>query len=121
MMIGEINRKKQEGNLVSYFGFTLPKMLRIFHEYRRLYPCGRLHIFALATFALALIGLISLAVCIFGPNQPRAADINSLAEGDVFTAPPVTDGLGSETYAFDSWTRVQQSVEYLLERGDVSS
>lgn len=34
MMIGEINRKRQGGNLVSYFGFTFPKVVRIFSEYR---------------------------------------------------------------------------------------
>jgi hypothetical protein len=64
MMIGEINRKRQDGNLVSYFGFTFPKMLRIFGEYRSSYPNGSLHIFALVGFVLALIGLIGLAVCL---------------------------------------------------------
>ena len=44
IMIGEINRKRQDGNLVSYFGFTFFKTQRIFDEYRRLYPDGRLHI-----------------------------------------------------------------------------
>ena len=38
MMIGEINRKRAEGNLVSYFGFAFPKMQRIFSEYRIKYP-----------------------------------------------------------------------------------
>ena len=33
MMIGEISRKRQDGSLVSYFGFTFPKMWRIFGEY----------------------------------------------------------------------------------------
>jgi hypothetical protein len=65
MMIGEINRKRQEGNQVSYFGFTFPKMLRIFGEYRRLYPERHLlHIYALAAFTLAVIGLASVAVCL---------------------------------------------------------
>jgi hypothetical protein len=48
MMIGEINRKRQEGNLVSFFGFTPLKTLRIFLEYRSLYPDGKLHIYSLA-------------------------------------------------------------------------
>jgi hypothetical protein len=39
MMIGEINRKRDEGNLLSYFGFTFPKMLRIFSEYRKVCAC----------------------------------------------------------------------------------
>ncbi len=64
MMIGAINRKRQEGNLVSYFGFTFPKMLRIFNEYRRSYPNENTNIYALAAFALAIIGLVSVAVCL---------------------------------------------------------
>ena len=64
MMIGEINRKRQEGNLVSYFGFTGPKILRIFEEYRLWYPRGNLHIYALAAFGLAMVGLISVTVCL---------------------------------------------------------
>jgi hypothetical protein len=64
MMIGEINRKRQEGDLISYFGFTFPKMLRIFREYRLLYPDGKLHIYALASFAVGMIGLVIVAVCL---------------------------------------------------------
>jgi tellurite resistance protein TehA-like permease len=64
MMIGEVNRKRQEGNLISYFGYTFPKMLRIFGEYRSSYPNGNLHICAVAAFALGVIGLISVAVCL---------------------------------------------------------
>jgi hypothetical protein len=64
MMIGEINRKRQDGNLVSYFGFTFPKMAQIFGEYRRSYPNESLHIYALIAFVLALIGLVVAAVCL---------------------------------------------------------
>ena len=64
MMIGEINRKRQGGSLVSYFGFTFPKMLRIFGEYRSSYPSGKLHMYALGAFVLALLGLVSVAVCL---------------------------------------------------------
>ena len=64
MMIGEINRKRQEGNLISYFGFAFPKLLRIFREYRSLYPDGKLHIYNLAAVALMFIGMIGVAVCI---------------------------------------------------------
>ena len=64
MMIGEINRKRQEGNLVSYFCFTLPKALRIFREYRSLYPDGKLHIYNLAVSAVAMIALIIVWICI---------------------------------------------------------
>jgi hypothetical protein len=64
MMIGEINRKRPDGSLASCFGFTFPKMVRIFAEYRSSYPNGKLHIYAWAAFALAMIGLISVAVCL---------------------------------------------------------
>lgn len=62
MMIGEINRKKEDGRLISYFGFTPPKTVQIFTEYRRSYPNGKLHIYALAVFAIAVIALIVVAV-----------------------------------------------------------
>ena len=61
MMIGEINRKREEGNYVSYFGFAFPKMQRIFREYRLKYPNGRLHIYALVAFAVAMVGLLGAA------------------------------------------------------------
>jgi hypothetical protein len=64
LMIEEINRKRQEGNLVAYFGFAFPKMLRIFWGYRSSYPSGKLHMYALGAFALALLGLVSVAVCL---------------------------------------------------------
>jgi hypothetical protein len=64
MMVGEINRKRQDETLVSYVGFTFPKMLRIFREYRTSYPNGKLHIYASAAFAFAMIGLVSVAVCL---------------------------------------------------------
>jgi hypothetical protein len=63
MMIGEINRRR-EGDLVSYFGFTFPKMLRIFGEYRRSYPAGKLHVYALGAIGLSMLGRISVAVCL---------------------------------------------------------
>ena len=65
MMIGEINRKRSETDQVSYFGFTLPKVLRIFSEYRRVYPGGKLHSYAFISFGIAMLGLISVAVCFY--------------------------------------------------------
>jgi hypothetical protein len=62
MMIGEINRKRQEGNLVSYLGYTFEKIVMIFREYRRLYPNGNLHVYAFAAIALAIIGMIGAAI-----------------------------------------------------------
>lgn len=72
ILIGEINRKRQDDNLVSYWGFTPPKMTRIFSEYRRLYPDGRLNVYVWTAFAIAMIGLVSAGVClgILGPPAP---------------------------------------------------
>jgi hypothetical protein len=64
MMIGEINRRRQDASLISYFCFTFPKMLRIFREYRSSYPKGKLHSYALASFAWAMASLVSVAVCL---------------------------------------------------------
>jgi hypothetical protein len=64
MMIGEINRKRQDGNLVSYVGFTGPKVIRICSEYHRFYPGGKVLIFAVSAFALAMIGLVGVAICL---------------------------------------------------------
>jgi hypothetical protein len=63
-MIGEINRKREGGSLISYFGFTPNKVLRVFREYRVLYPEGKLHLYAKTSFAAAIIGLIIVAVCL---------------------------------------------------------
>jgi hypothetical protein len=64
MMIGEVNRKRQDGNLVSYFGFTFFKLARIFGEYRKSYPDGKLHIYVLLAFATALSALVGVAICL---------------------------------------------------------
>jgi hypothetical protein len=64
MMIGEVNRRRREGNLVSYCGFTFPKMPRFCGDYRRSHPTGKLHAYALGTFVIAILGLISVAVCL---------------------------------------------------------
>ena len=63
-MIREVNRNRQESDLISYFGFTLPKILRIFREYRQLYSTGKLHMYALISFGIAMAGLFIVAVCL---------------------------------------------------------
>lgn len=63
IMIGEINRKRREGDLVSYFGFTPQKARMIFREYRRLYPYGKLHIYSYLAFVAVIAGMITVAVC----------------------------------------------------------
>jgi hypothetical protein len=62
IMIGEINRKRQESDLVSYFGFTPRKVLMIFREYRRLYPDGKLHLYSYLALAAGAFGMITVAV-----------------------------------------------------------
>lgn len=64
MMIGEINRKRQDGDLVSYFGFTFPKVKRIVDEYLRSYPMGKLYLLMSTAFIVAIVGLITAMVCI---------------------------------------------------------
>jgi hypothetical protein len=64
MMIGEINRKRQEGNLISYFGYTPMKVRRVRSEYRSLYPNGKLRIYYVVTEALFVISMTTVALCI---------------------------------------------------------
>lgn len=63
IMIGEINRKKSEGDLISYLGFTPQKSRMIIREYRRLYPSGKLHIYSYLALAAVISGMITVAVC----------------------------------------------------------
>jgi hypothetical protein len=62
MMIGEINRKTSEERLISYFGYTLSKVVRIFREYRSAYPEGKLHVYTFAAIALAVFSMLSFAI-----------------------------------------------------------
>jgi hypothetical protein len=66
-MIGEINRKLPEDQLIPYFGFHPGRNFRIYGEYRRLYPKGNLHrwaifLFASGVFSLLLVVLMAMAV-----------------------------------------------------------
>jgi hypothetical protein len=64
MMIGEINRKRREDDdLVSYFGFTPQKSRMIVREYRRLYPDGKLHIYSYLMVVAVIAGMITVALC----------------------------------------------------------
>jgi hypothetical protein len=62
IMIGEINRKRAAGSLISYSAYTPSKVLRVFREYRSLYPSGKLHICALIMYVADVLGLIMVAV-----------------------------------------------------------
>ena len=64
MMIGEINRKRNDTDLVSYFGFGFSKMRRIFVEYRLAYPQGLKDTYALTAFAVGMAGLVGVAACL---------------------------------------------------------
>lgn len=64
MMIGEVNRGRQDSQRESYIGFTLLKAIRIHTEYRSLYPDGRLHIHALWAFACAALGTLGAGVAL---------------------------------------------------------
>lgn len=63
-MIGEVNRQRRQGDLVSYFGFSFPKLLRIWREYRQSYPSGSLHIYFVASFVVGMVGGLIVAVCL---------------------------------------------------------
>jgi hypothetical protein len=63
MMIGEINRKRREDDLVSYFGFTPGKARMIVREYRRLYQDGKLHIYSYLIVVAVIAAMMTVAVC----------------------------------------------------------
>jgi hypothetical protein len=60
----EINGKRQGGDLIDYFWFTLPKTMRIFEEYRILYPDGKYADYTRAAMVLAAISMCAAAVSI---------------------------------------------------------
>jgi hypothetical protein len=59
-VIDEINRERPEDNLISYFGNWPGKTIDILYEYHRLYPEGKLHIYSLLGFAVAVVSLVVL-------------------------------------------------------------
>jgi hypothetical protein len=63
MMIGEVNRKRPDGEQISYFGHHYFKTKWIFGEYRKLYPEGAIHVYVLISIAVAFSGLVGVAVC----------------------------------------------------------
>ncbi|MGB6774342.1 MAG: hypothetical protein WBD25_15545 [Terriglobales bacterium] len=63
MMIGEVNRKRPDGEQISYFGHHYFKTKRIFREYRYLYPEGNIHIYMVIFSAVAFSGMVGVAVC----------------------------------------------------------
>jgi hypothetical protein len=60
-MIRNVNRKTRMSPF-RYIAVTPPEWVRLFREYRRLYPDGRLHVYAAVAFALAAVSMLVLAV-----------------------------------------------------------
>lgn len=63
MMIDEINRQRQNGNLVSYF-FAPLKTVPIIREYHDLYPNGKLRLCWLTATGMAALGILGTAIAV---------------------------------------------------------
>jgi hypothetical protein len=63
-MLGEINGRKPDGERISYIGFTFGKTMRIFEDYRRFYPAGKLHVYSWGSFGIAIVGLVAFVICL---------------------------------------------------------
>ncbi len=59
-MIGKVNRKLPDNAQIGYLGFYWSKIRRIFGEYRRFYPDGRL---TTLYKALTATGCVALILC----------------------------------------------------------
>jgi len=72
MMIGEVNRKKDDAHQIPYLSLNPMRRDGMFSEYRRLYPSGRLHIYIFAAFAVMAIGIggAFLVLCLMGVISP---------------------------------------------------
>jgi len=79
MMIGEINRKREDDNQIPYFSFSpleSLKRLGLPRQYHRLYPHGRLHIYFFVAFAVMIIGAFGVFFSLYhmastSPPIPR--------------------------------------------------
>lgn len=69
-MIGEVNRKKPDGDRFSYIGFTFPKVSRVLSAYRSFYPQGRIHLYYFAALGLMFLGFICGAVLLWTWSSP---------------------------------------------------
>jgi hypothetical protein len=63
-MVEAINRWRPEGDQVDYFWWALPKSLRVFEEYRTLYPDGKYANYALSAIASGAVGMFFAGACI---------------------------------------------------------
>jgi hypothetical protein len=63
-MIGELNRKRGDDEVIPYFGFTPFKLARVFDAYRHEYPSGRTHRHVVLAFGVFAIGLLATGACL---------------------------------------------------------
>jgi hypothetical protein len=66
-MMAQVNAKLPEDRRFSPLGWYAPKTMRLFHEYMRLYPNGKLHLSFLGVIAIAFSCLICIACAIALP------------------------------------------------------
>ena len=60
-IVGEVNRKLTDDQQIGYFVWYPAKTLRVFREYRRLYPDGRLSLYYKLWLGLGLTALLGCA------------------------------------------------------------
>jgi hypothetical protein len=72
-MTGEVNRKREDGNQVSYFDLRPFGRMEVYSEYRRLYPEGRLHLYLFCALGLTLLGFAGafFFLCVMGRMSPE--------------------------------------------------
>lgn len=64
-MIGEINGQAKQDDRISYLGYSMPKVVRVFRAYKRLFPSGRLHRYSLVAMILQWISTLVVIGCLF--------------------------------------------------------
>src|SRR5437762_335833 len=65
LIMEEVDRSKPDLNVYSFFSSfnrRWDRGFKFFREYRSLCPKGKLHIYEMACFAVAIVGLISLVI-----------------------------------------------------------
>ena len=72
-MIDEINRTRARDNVLSHNSFGLVKYWRISREYGQANPNGKLPVVQIGANALAFIGWVGLAVCLWRAFDTAAA------------------------------------------------
>ncbi len=65
IMVGELNRQRDDQDQMSYFGYYPQKVTRIFREYRKLYPDGRYDRYTYICFALTSLGIVAAFISLF--------------------------------------------------------